>query len=106
MREEWVTAPMGCGNPRRAVPRTGGAAEADPVRRLLPRARQLVTPDGAPDEIGAMGQGFFFLSVHMHPLKYIFGIFENIKKIKQKCFIYTSMFYVSIKLFQEKTIFL
>jgi hypothetical protein len=38
-------------------------------------------------------------------MKCIFYIFENVKKFKQKCFVYNSMFYVSTKSFQEKTTF-
>jgi hypothetical protein len=41
----------------------------------------------------------FYSWVHMHPL------FENIKKLKQKYFVYMSMFYVPTKLFQHKSTF-
>jgi hypothetical protein len=39
-------------------------------------------------------------------LKFVFYIFENVKKIKEKHFVYISMFYVSTKSLQEINKFL
>jgi hypothetical protein len=74
-------------------------------KRMRTRLVLSLAQPSSPPSASTEGRGFFTLGcICTLYLKCIFVIFVS-KNLKQKCFVYMSMFYVPTKLFQQKITF-